>query len=399
MQNLDISLQSHYSWVAKYMTNSLLKQRVFSPIIEVHSSWIVINSIQGCPKSCRYCFLNAQNQTGVKPTQLLSHEETIDALLKHKYYHPAIPLCFFTHTDPLATQSNRDALIALLRLCKERGIKNIKCFSTKCPVPQDFVHEIAKLIEEGEKIIAYVTFSGLDQTIERGVDHKKLYDSLKLVKEANIPLLHFWRPFLPENSSKEKLLNILDRMMPYASASIIRGLKVAPDMIGYMDFWPAIQERAEMALHAESIWPRNVLDFFKSLPKPYCEHPLFMSNSCAISYVMKCPDIGHFYGKKECVQHSRCPAVQRERCAQFYKGLKVSRKDIEEQLAYANIHEEDILEIDDNHQKVTIQIKKERTLTIEDIVYLRHLLHADIVAARKDNYWRSFSSSDMPCEI
>lgn len=33
----------------------------FYPIVDMHSTWLVLNPIQGCPKKCKYCFLAEKN--------------------------------------------------------------------------------------------------------------------------------------------------------------------------------------------------------------------------------------------------------------------------------------------------------------------------------------------------
>jgi len=31
------------------------------PLVDMHSSWLVINSIVGCTNACKYCFLQDKN--------------------------------------------------------------------------------------------------------------------------------------------------------------------------------------------------------------------------------------------------------------------------------------------------------------------------------------------------
>ena len=46
-------------------------------VIEMHSSWLAINSIVGCPNNCKYCLLQATNDNNCFPRQLVSPKEYV----------------------------------------------------------------------------------------------------------------------------------------------------------------------------------------------------------------------------------------------------------------------------------------------------------------------------------
>lgn len=373
-------------------------ERIFTPVIELQASWLAINPIQGCPKNCQYCFLKRLNQTGVLPKQILDFDQTLQELISYKYYHPEIPICFFTHTDPLATPGNRAALLDLLKKCHQLKLPNIKCFISKCPFPEDFVKELYELQQKGEKILVYVSFSGLNGDIEKGINHAKLYSSLEFLRKYEIPMIHYWRPFIPANSSHEVMLNVIKKMAPFAKASVATGLKLYPEMIKQINFWPSLEFHLEKTLKAESVWPQGVLYFLHHLPEPYNKHPIYLSNSCAISYVMNKSDLGGFFDSPACRQHNSCPEEKRSKCQKFYSNFNNSQKLILESMSKLNIDIK-FVKLDSTEKKLKIIISEEIPLTIQDIVYLRHAVKADVIATRKDSYWRSSTTGDEPIEL
>lgn len=57
---------------------SSAQERVFTPVIDQHASWIAVNPVQGCPKHCAYCFLNERFQTGTDGGDQRGHEQPAD---------------------------------------------------------------------------------------------------------------------------------------------------------------------------------------------------------------------------------------------------------------------------------------------------------------------------------
>ena len=53
-------------------------------VLEVHPTWIALNPVIGCPKSCSYCFLNEHKLTRIKPISILDIQDNnnIKAIIK-----------------------------------------------------------------------------------------------------------------------------------------------------------------------------------------------------------------------------------------------------------------------------------------------------------------------------
>jgi tRNA A37 methylthiotransferase MiaB len=61
-------------------------ERIWSPVVDQHATWIAVNPIQGCPAACAYCFLHERRQAAVRPEIVASPVETVELLLKSQYY-------------------------------------------------------------------------------------------------------------------------------------------------------------------------------------------------------------------------------------------------------------------------------------------------------------------------
>ena len=75
-------------------------------VIEMHSSWLAINSIVGCPNKCKYCLLQATDNNKCYPKELVPPEEAVEQLLNYKYYDEKIPVCLLPNTDPFVNLNN-----------------------------------------------------------------------------------------------------------------------------------------------------------------------------------------------------------------------------------------------------------------------------------------------------
>ena len=82
-------------------------------VVEMHSSWLAINSILGCPNGCRYCLLQATGDNLCRPRELVNPKEAVEELLKYKYYDESIPVCLLPNTDVFVNPKNTNYLMEL----------------------------------------------------------------------------------------------------------------------------------------------------------------------------------------------------------------------------------------------------------------------------------------------
>ena len=56
-------------------------------LVDMHSSWLVVNSIVGCTNACKYCLLQDSNNNLCSPKILGTPEQAIDELLNLIFYN------------------------------------------------------------------------------------------------------------------------------------------------------------------------------------------------------------------------------------------------------------------------------------------------------------------------
>jgi hypothetical protein len=290
-------------------------ERVFEPVIDQHDTWLAINPVQGCPKGCQYCYLQDLGLTRVKPAVRATPEETLDQLLAHRYYHPGLVLALYTCTDALATPVTRAHLTGLLDALAASPVRNPVCLITKCAVPDDVVQCIVRARAAGLPVLVYLSYSGLGPDIEQGIDHDALRDTFPRLHAAGIPVMHYWRPFLPQNSTPDVLERVLDWAWRYAACSITVGTKIKPTALDQITgLWPQLADPHLDPQAADSVWPRTAWEWLTNLPDRYAGHPVYQTNSCALAYVLQGHDRAGVLGTPTCLGVNRCPSAQRERC-------------------------------------------------------------------------------------
>lgn len=310
-------------------------ERVFEPVIDQHDTWLVVNPVQGCPKGCTYCYLKDLGLTRAKPAVLATPEETLDQLLAHRYYHPELVLALYTCTDALATPATRAHLTAFLDVLGASTVRNPVCLITKCAIPDDVVACITRNRAAGLPILVYLSYSGLGPDIERGIDHPALRANFPRLHAAAIPVIHYWRPALPQNSTPDIIEHVMDWATRYAACTVAVGTKVKPTALDQITgLWPELADPHLDPQAADSVWPRTTWDWLHHLPDRYAGHPLFQTNSCALAYVLGRADRAGVLNTPTCLTANHCPAAQREICRHTVPRRRpVTGTDVDEHLA------------------------------------------------------------------
>ncbi|MFC7643552.1 hypothetical protein ACFQX6_24235 [Streptosporangium lutulentum] len=197
-----------------------LECREWTPVIDQHASWLAVNPIQGCPKKCTYCFLNQRRQTRVAPVQLHTPAETVRMLLDSDLYSPERAVALFTWTDVMAVASNRAYLAELLREFVRVNLPNLIVLISKCRFPAGTIEAITTAMAAGLRVIAYLSYSGLDSAIEVGVRHEQIRDNFPALHAAGIPIVHYWRPAFPAVTTEEIMTRVLDTAARYATCTM-----------------------------------------------------------------------------------------------------------------------------------------------------------------------------------
>lgn len=315
-------------------------------LTEQHATWLAVNPVLGCPKSCDYCFLRPENLNRVTPKELRTPQEAINGLTASNLYTPNLPVAIGTRTDMFSTPSNIDYYQNFLKQWNQDGIPNPLIMITKCKVPEATLMLLKEAQRKGTKPLFFLSYSGLDHTIEKGIDHKLLRENFKNLKKAGIPVIHYWRPFVPQNSSLEKMYPVINLAVENAMASVIDGLRMTPEMIKQFSFWPELQEANIDLANTESIYTSDSQQNLAQLQEEFPGYPMLYASSCALANVTKTPDYNGVYGTSVC-ERSSCPLAQRNICGSFHRNRHVEDSEIQENLARLNIHGEYQSEVDD----------------------------------------------------
>ena len=335
-------------------------------IIEMHSSWLAVNSIIGCPNGCKYCLLQADGNNLAKPRKLASPEVAIKELLKCKYYDEDIPVCLFPNTDIFVNQSNIDYLMETFDVLEKQKIKNDIIIITKLFIPDCVINKVKELKNKGINVVFYISYSGLGKDIEPNINEDVLKSNFKRLYENNIDVVHYFRPFLPQNSDSKKIKEILDYVNKYTNVSVTTGLALIKTFIDKIDFWEDIKDRKEECLKANCVWPASAWNYFNNNYNH--NQQIFQTNTCALNTKLK-KSSTQYYGSYECINYNHCSQEQKERCKLFHKNInkiKIKQKCFKllEHLGYKT---NDIEFIFDEYNGLEI---KGLRLSIADLSYL-----------------------------
>ncbi len=332
--------------------------------VELHNSWIALNSIVGCTNACKYCFMgNRKNCT--YPHYYATPEEVIEELLHFKYYDICLPVCLYPNTDIFLNATNIKYLIKTLDLIVEKSIKNDLVVITKCFIPDIVLKRFQNMIQSGYTIVVYLSYSGLGSDIEPNVDHEKLRENFVRLKNYGIPVVHYFRPFILQNSNPKRIQQVLDYVHQYTHVSVVTGLMLDGKCTNYFQFLKNLDFQ-NLVGHS-SIWPESAWNYFH---KDYHHSQLFYRiNTCAYNTVLKRP-CNIYYKSNEC-KSCHCSNEQRERCR---AAFCLKHKTIEKQLNYylnkIGVTSSYLFQV---HKNNTLELFG-KPLESQDYIYLSHML-------------------------
>lgn len=288
-------------------------------LVDMHSSWLVINSIVGCTNGCKYCLLQDNKNNLCSPKILGTPEQAIKELLDYKFYDMNLPLCLFPNTDIFLNKENINYLEKTLNLIEENNIKNTLIIITKCLIPKKILIKLKQLKKSGREVVVYLSYSGLGKELEPNVKYKDIRKNFENLKQYGIPIIHYYRPFLPQNSSKEKIEEILKFVHQYTPVSATMGLMYVPTMMEKNNIWDYLKvANQEEIKKAVSIWPEKAWNYFYN--NYNSEQFFYQTNICALNSILKKPST-QYYGTYECQNFNHCSLEQRELCKKCSKKL------------------------------------------------------------------------------
>lgn len=339
-------------------------------VIEMHSSWLAVNSVVGCPNGCRYCLLQATDENICEPKEIVSPKVAIDELVKSKYFDEKIPVCLLPNTDVFVNESNTKYLLDLLDEIEERNLTNDFVIVTKCLIPDKAISKVKELKEKGTSIVFYISYSGLDEEYEPNISEKDLLINFKKLHDNNIDVIHYFRPLIPANSTLEQIGKILDNVSKYTKVSVPTGLALIDTFVDKIDFWDQIGENREKILKSSSVWTEEAWEYFNNNYSH--EQEIYQTNTCALNRTLGRPSL-QYYNSFECRNYNNCSEEQRKICKNAYN--EINREEIKEKckvlLEKLEINKENVDFKFDEYGSLEI---KGVDLTIGDLSYLSYLL-------------------------
>lgn len=341
-------------------------------IVRQDDTWIALDPAVGCLKNCQYCFMQTYGMTPRNSEIIATPNEAIDQLLMSPTYHPDSVVMLASETDAFMNQKNIEYFKNLINEWSQRKIPNSIAMVTKCHIPDHFI----KFAQESEtKILFYISYSGLSKPIEPTTRIEDLKSNFIRLKEADLPVIHYWRPFLPQNSSPEIINEVIKNVVPYADCSMVNGLKINDGIIERLkNFWPELEKFKGITDQIGSVWPQGTRTYIKNLiTTEYPNYPIYWTNSCAISHRLKMPDFNAFYGTAYC-QGSNCPPEQRKCCLvnQFDQNV------LQQKLTQATQD----LKLNNPVKISGKSVVVDGELNHSEIVYLRQRCNLDVIATK-----------------
>ena len=358
-------------------------------VVEMHSSWLAINSILGCPNGCKYCLLQATGDNNCFPKQLATPKEAVETLLDYKYYDKDIPLCLLPNTDVFVNPKNFKYLLELLDEIEKHNIKNDLIIITKCKIPEEMITRAKKIKENNQNIVFYISYSGLGKEIEPRISEDILRDNFKKLSENGIDVIHYYRPFLPQNSDSKRITEILDYVNQYTDISVTTGLALIETFIDKIECWDEIKKNKDKCLKANCVWPENAWNYFNDNYSH--KQQIFQTNTCGLNTKLKRPST-QYYGSFECQNYNHCSEEQRERCRlahqQLNRELIISRcKKLLEKLDFDITNVEYIFDEYGSLELKNIDLK------ISDASYLSYKLGVKVYISTNNIVKNTYNSS------
>jgi DNA repair photolyase len=282
-------------------------------VISCHDTWISIDPIVGCPFSCQYCVLRHSNGTGLRPKVICSPQECVEQLLKYPLFARNVSRLAIGNETDMFHALNFEYLVELLLALQETDLKNQIALITKARLDAAGLNRIRAI--RGLRILFCLSYSGLGRTVEPNFTDDWFRSNFAIVRDFGFPILHFWRPLLPENSTPEAIERMLSFVSQFADASVFVGLKLHPELtniIAQEGKIPVPEGRREDI--GEWLEPDAIRQIYAIAGQICPDYPLYRHTSCGLAKIMGCPNHTGTVYRDDICPPSHCPKIQRSVC-------------------------------------------------------------------------------------
>lgn len=280
-----------------------------------HDSWMSLDPVLGCPYDCTYCVLSNWGLNKCRPVIKKTPGECVAALLEHRFFTPGNTKIAIGNETDMFHPLNTGYLLEILRQLSAGNISNPIILITKAPLHEGILEKISSI--PGLNVILFLSYSGLGSEYEPSFTPGQFRRNFILARSYRFPVVHFWRPLLPVNSSVEAVDNMLEFVSGYAMATVFIGLKIHPGLAkitGNKKKFPL----PPGVLDSPGEWmaPGTVETVYSRGKCTVPQYPVFRHTSCALSYILKQPDYTATVYRKDICPGSQCPESQRRMCEQ-----------------------------------------------------------------------------------
>ncbi|WBB64099.1 radical SAM protein [Streptomyces sp. WMMC500] len=294
-------------------------------VIEYRKSGLSLNHVIGCPLDCGYCIRHLERYANFEmktPRALISDEEAVERLVRHRYFRPHItPVQVFNKaTDPMLPRVKQHTLNTL-RLLDEQRLTNHVLVITRWRVePEDcqVLNSFRNL-----RVTVLVTHSGIQHEGIEPVDSAVAVRSLRTLYEhaETYRTVLYWRPVVPGLNDSDDDIATARQLAEHAHAAVFTGLFFRDEIAAYYrdnNLPEPYSTTARRKILPEQLESRILAAFRRPGDTTAPFGPLFRKTSCAVAYAHGLPDYNGHYGIRELCDI--CPKKQLSLCAAAHRA-------------------------------------------------------------------------------
>lgn len=340
-------------------------------------SAISLNPMAGCYFNCIYCYRHdvLSDTKAVKPKRVFSDKEIIKALIKHPFFEKnktiIAPHC--ASTEPFLPEVLPSTLAMIKLIINNHGLLNPIWIITKSCLSSEIIKQ---LLPYKKQLIISVTYSSMPKKIEpMSRDRAK---TIKLLKQASIKTILHYRPLVSGwNLSVRQITKTLSSAKD-VDAILIGGLRISKGIEENMKkhnipIPKSVQRLSEKKLDQENL--KKILYFCEKLK---IKSPVFITSSCALSYLLNKPDYNANWQKSKYCHI--CPLAQRKLCQ------KQAKKPLDKTIIQKTIKK---LGICQPYRIINNQLIFLKSLVYQEYWALRSHLRIPISIVQKKHTWEA----------
>lgn len=247
------------------------------------------------------------------PERVVPHpEECVRQLRNWRLYRRReVPVSIGNETDMFHVR-NFDYLLALLAECARAKVSNPIVLITKAALKRVNLNAVREM---GLPIVFFLSYSGLGRKYEPDFTDEQLRENFSIVKACGFPVIHFWRPLLPSNTTPAAVRKMLSFVSEIADATVFVGLKLQPELSKILTRGGTIRvPRRLMGKYGEWLETDTVRRIYNEARSICPEYPLYRHSSCALAFVLKRPNHTATFYRQDICPPSQCPGGQRCIC-------------------------------------------------------------------------------------